>query len=145
MLCADENVLGASGRTLLDTINHVLDFSKVNKKVKTKSKISRKKNGNKRLSFQDNGNLDGELNGNAESSADLCVLSEEVVESVWAGRNHNSGSKHSAEQAEVPVTVVLDIEKRANWNFDIDAGGESPMMFVREFFVDLLQLGDGFS
>lgn len=78
--------------------------------------------GNKRLSFQDNGNLDGALN-DAESSADLCVLTEEVVESVWAGRNHHPGSKHASLPVESPVTVIFDIEKRTNWNFDIDAGG----------------------
>lgn len=80
--------------------------------------------GSKRLSFQDNGSLDGALD--EESSADLCVITEEVVESVWAGKRlHHPSSKHAPLPAEVPVTVILDIEKRANWNFDIDAGGQS--------------------
>ncbi|KAE9966634.1 hypothetical protein BLS_006882 [Venturia inaequalis] len=113
------NNIGASGRTLRDTIDHVLDYSKVNQMVKTKGKISRKKMGDKRISFHDNGNLDGALN-DAESGVNLCVLTEEVVESVWAGRH--PGSKHASLPVEVRVTVIFDIEKHTSWNFDIDAG-----------------------
>jgi hypothetical protein len=101
-----------------------LDFSKVNKKVKTRTKITRKKNGKRGLSFEGNGNMDGHPEDGVDSSADLCILSEEVVESVWAGRNHKPNPRHSISIEEIPVTVVLNIEKRSNWGFDIDAGGE---------------------
>ncbi|QDS75808.1 hypothetical protein FKW77_000258 [Venturia effusa] len=101
-----------------DMVNNI-DFSKVNKKVKTKAKMSRKKTGNKRLSFQDNENIVGALN-DTKSSSDLSVLTEEVVESVWVGRA--MFSKHDSQPVELSVSVIVDIEKRANWNFDIDAG-----------------------
>jgi signal transduction histidine kinase len=117
--------INASGRVLLDTINHVLDFSKVNKKVKTKGNSFKRRGGRKaRLSFPDQEGLDN----TAVSTADICVLSEEVVESVWAGRNLTKAAhgKNSRAQSMVstdhPVTVIMDVTCRPNWTFEIDAG-----------------------
>jgi signal transduction histidine kinase len=119
----------SSGRVLLDTINHVLDFSKVNKRVKTKGKVSKSRSGKKaRLSFHDHENLDN----TAENTADICVLSEEVVESVWAGRKMSkvaydtpAGRHKSIVQATANdslVTVIMDIRWRPNWTFEMDPG-----------------------
>ncbi|KAF2430869.1 hypothetical protein EJ08DRAFT_588418 [Tothia fuscella] len=121
----------SSGRVLLDTINHVLDFSKVNRKVKTtQGKVSRTRKGQKpRLSFHDHENLDN----TAEPHADICVLSEEVVESVWAGRNlskvaydtPNGGRKSNRQSmavGEPAVTVVMDVKWEPNWTYEVDAG-----------------------
>jgi len=122
----------ASGRVLLDTINHVLDFSKVNRKSKNKGRGSRRKKGNKpKLSFDDHESLDS----TAEDTADICVLSEEVVESIYAGRNVNklaldasaARGKSTRPQSiigssEPPVTIIVDIAWRPNWTFEVDAG-----------------------
>ncbi|KAF2493134.1 hypothetical protein BU16DRAFT_512860 [Lophium mytilinum] len=123
--------INASGRVLLDTINHVLDFSKVNKKVKGRGKVSKRRTGKKqRLSFQDHENLDN----TAEDNADMCILSEEVVESVWAGRNMSkllyptpASHQRSRPQSmigapETPVTIIMDIRWQPNWTFEMDAG-----------------------
>lgn len=124
------NNISASGRVLLDTINHVLDFSKVNKKVKEKGKNSRRRLG-KRTKSKDPDNLDPSI----EEAADVCVLSEEVIESVYAGRtmirqtyDAGTGRQKSSRPTsiigapEAPVTIIMDIGWRPNWNFEIDAG-----------------------
>jgi signal transduction histidine kinase len=119
------NNINSSGRVLLDTINHVLDFSKVNKMVKSKGKVSKAKKG-KKLSH-------GRLDNTADDAADMCVLSEEVVESVWAGRHlsklaydisdgRQKSRPKSIVSIENPVTVIMDIRWRPGWTFEIDAG-----------------------
>lgn len=120
--------INASGRVLLDTINHVLDFSKVNRRVKDKGRLGKRKTGKKlRPPRQDQ--------GIAEDVADICLVSEEVVESVYAGRKLSklaydasagrqrySRSQTTIEAPEQPVTVIMDIGWRPNWNFEIDSG-----------------------
>ncbi|EKG12310.1 GAF domain-containing protein [Macrophomina phaseolina MS6] len=76
------------GKTLLDTIDHVLDFSKVNTFNKTPSKAS-SKNG------QDAINLTGRPGDRSctepaslVADVDLAMLTEEVVEAVFAGQVH---------------------------------------------------------
>jgi signal transduction histidine kinase len=123
--------INASGRVLLDTINHVLDFSKVNKKVKGRGKVlKRRSNKEKRLSFRDYDHLDN----TADDTADVCILSEEVMESVWAGRNmskllygtpssqQKSPPQSMATPPEDPVTVIMDITWQPSWTSEMDAG-----------------------
>jgi signal transduction histidine kinase len=120
----------SSGRVLLDTINHVLDFSKVNKKQKMKSNAPSSKNGKKdRASLNDHGPLDNTV----DPTADICVLTEEVVESVWVGRNLTTqayanhvisqNAKTQPSTVDSPVTVIMDVSWRPNWRFEVDAGG----------------------
>jgi signal transduction histidine kinase len=132
------NNISASGRVLLDTINHVLDFSKVNKKVKQKGKSSRRKLGKRAKSVtKDQETTDA----SHEEVADLCVLSEEIVESVYVGRTMNkltydagSGRQRSSRPQSMigapdqPVTIIMDISWRANWNFAMDAGAWSRIL-----------------
>jgi len=68
----------ASGKVLLDTINHVLDFSKVNRKTKNKKRMPKRKlkKFGRRESMDEGG----------EEKADICILSEEVIESIYAGQ-----------------------------------------------------------
>jgi signal transduction histidine kinase len=113
----------ASGKVLLDTINHVLDFSKVNRKTKNRKRMAKRrlpKKGGRRHSIDES----------TEEKADVCLLSEEVIESIYAGasigkkafdsmghRQHKvSGTK------EPPITIIVDIAWRSNWTFEIDAG-----------------------
>jgi signal transduction histidine kinase len=112
----------ASGKVLLDTINHVLDFSKVNRKSKNKRRVPkrRRQKFGRRESVDDGG----------EEKADICVLSEEVIESIYAGQSISkkalglSGHRRqiSAGHFDQPVTVIVDIQWRPNWTFEIDAG-----------------------
>lgn len=122
--------INASGRVLLDTINHVLEFSKVNKRFKEKNKGSNKRNGKKksRIVFEEHDNLDN----TTDDSADICLLSEEVIESVWVGRNLTklaydkpilpSATRNHSVGAETPITIIMDVQARSNWTFEADPG-----------------------
>jgi signal transduction histidine kinase len=120
----------SSGKVLLDTINHVLDFSKVNQTLKRKSKVPKRKN-DKKEGFSSNGHEP--LDNTVDPTADVCVLTEEVVESVWVGRNLTKQaydnpairqkSKPQSSIEDSPVTVILDVNWRSDWTFEIDAGG----------------------
>lgn len=129
--------ISASGRVLLDTINHVLDFSKVNKKVKEKGKIRRKLGKRTKSSVS---NQEGSDTA-SDDTADVCVLSEEVIESVYAGRKmtkstYDSGFARKTSSRpqsiigvpEPPVTIIMDISCRTNWNFEMDAGAWSRIL-----------------
>lgn len=110
----------ASGKVLLDTINHVLDFSKVNRKVKNKKMPRKKSKKGRRQSVDDS----------AEEKADICLLSEEVIESIYAGRSVGKKAfdsmghrrQQSKEDKELPVTIIVDIQWRHNWTYEVDAG-----------------------
>ncbi|CZR54524.1 uncharacterized protein PAC_04408 [Phialocephala subalpina] len=112
----------ASGKVLLDTINHVLDFSKVNRRTKNKKRLPKKRRQKlgRRESVDDGG----------EEKADICILSEEVIESIYAGQSVSkkalglAGHRRHASvgSSEPPVTVIVDIHYRPNWTFEIDAG-----------------------
>lgn len=112
----------ASGKVLLDTINHVLDFSKVNRRTKNKRRMPKKRRQKlgRRESVDDNG----------EEKADICILSEEVIESIYAGQSVSkkalglAGHRRHASvgSSDPPVTVIVDVQHRPNWTFEIDAG-----------------------
>lgn len=121
--------INASGRVLLDTIDHVLDFSKVNKRVKEKGRRSKRRTGKKgKPAPLSRTNSEDAM----EDAVDMCVLSEEVVESVYAGRKLSYDGPASRQQSsrpqsmigvpEPPVTIIMDIGWRPNWNFEMDAG-----------------------
>lgn len=109
----------ASGKVLLDTINHVLDFSKVNRRSKKKRSPKRRL---KKLDRR------GSVDGEGEEKADVCVLSEEVIESVYAGQKISKkafGSTNNHRHSSVGqslVTVIVDIRYRPNWTYEIDSG-----------------------
>lgn len=118
----------ASGKVLLDTINHVLDFSKVNKRTKD----HRRKLGRRTEKRQKKSSNDGDINmEDRDDLADVCILSEEVVESIYAGRKIRKvalaerGAKEKLSTVlsrEFPVTVILDMQWFPNWTFEVDAG-----------------------
>lgn len=112
----------ASGKVLLDTINHVLDFSKVNRKTKNKKRMPKRKL--KKLGRRES------VDEGGEEKADICILSEEVIESIYAGQGVSKKAlglaghrRHpSVGSSESPITVIVDIQWRPNWTFEIDAG-----------------------
>jgi signal transduction histidine kinase len=114
----------SSGKVLLDTINHILDFSKVNRKVKQRSKIPKSKNGKKEIVPL---NAHESLDNTIDPTADLCVLAEEVVESVWVGRNYENpivrqNSITQSTTVNSSVTVIMDVSWQPTWTFEVDAG-----------------------
>jgi hypothetical protein len=118
------NNIHASGKVLLDTINHVLDFSKVNRKSRSKGRFIKK--GKRSRKVRERANSD---DNSVDDRSNVCVLSEEVIESIYAGhrvKKHAFGSntdRHlSMVSMDAPVAIIVDIAWRANWLFDIDTG-----------------------
>lgn len=106
-----------SGSTLLDTINHVLDYSKIN-------------------SFEKSGNKGG-ISNELYKFSNIALLCEEVINGMiaaseyqhtqFAGTSKRPGIARITdphvqyEPHERPVEVILDIEFR-EWNFRIQPG-----------------------
>lgn len=114
----------ASGKVLLDTINHVLDFSKVNRKTKDRKRMPKRKSpkkGGRRQSVDATADVEKE---------DICILSEEVIESIYAGRSigkkafdsMGNRQRNVSISKDSPITIIVDINWRPNWTFEIDAG-----------------------
>ena len=116
--------INASGKVLLDTINHVLDFSKVNRKTNKNSRFSKRMAKRSKKAKTKN-----DTTGKAEDDLpNICQFSEEVIESVYAGhriKKHAFGS-HSERDltvaSEAPVSIIVDIAWRPDWTFDLDSG-----------------------
>ena len=109
----------------------------MNKRVKTKSTLSRRRNGKKqRLSFQEDGkNLDNVT----KDTADVSILSEEVCNSVFIGRNMRhattDGSPVSMKSDDFPITIIMDIQWQPSWTVEMDAGAFRRIilnLFVRQ-------------
>lgn len=110
------------GRTLLDTINHLLDFSKINNFTRNKSK--RQKESETRQA--DILSLD--------STVHLPTITEEALETVFAGyassaiahedSNMGQKSKHIVMTQQPDVKVIVDIEAKdhANWLLCTEGG-----------------------
>ncbi|KAG9564362.1 hypothetical protein KCU71_g6019, partial [Aureobasidium melanogenum] len=110
------------GRTLLDTINHLLDFSKINNFTRNKSK--RQKDSETRQA--DILSLD--------STVHLPTITEEALETVFAGyassASHHEESnashipKHTVMTRDRDVKLIVDIEAKdhANWLLCTEGG-----------------------
>ncbi|KAI4847792.1 hypothetical protein E4T44_04313 [Aureobasidium sp. EXF-8845] len=96
------------GRTLLDTINHLLDFSKINNFTRNKSK--RQKNSETRRA--DMLSLD--------STVHLPTITEEALETVFAGYTSSVHSREDSDSSQASknttpkrnVEVIVDIEAK---------------------------------
>lgn len=118
------------GRTLLDTMNHLLDHAKINNLSKSKRASS--------YSSPERGGVHGPLG--LVSNFDLSKLVEEVVESVYTGYQYQKrlsanfkegtstesapaiGLNGSQVSAEHIISVILDIAARPNWIMTSEAG-----------------------
>jgi signal transduction histidine kinase len=108
------------GRTLLDTINHLLDFSKINNFTRNKSK--RQKQSESRQA--DMLSLD--------STVHLPTITEEALETVFAGHsssassreeaNPTQSSKDSAPKRNVEVVVDIEAKDHENWLLCTEGG-----------------------
>lgn len=85
------------GKTLLDTMEHVLDYAKINHLSKKVSKRKIRKNGSARLEQIDAGVYN---TSSLEDDVDIAKIVEEVVEAVHAGQTFRySESSHSEESS----------------------------------------------
>jgi len=132
------------GRTLLDTIQHVLDFTKINTFVRSdRIRRSKPESGGRRTGAQGSG---------LTIDVDLSFLAEDVIDSMFAGHEFHGQSSlvvadgatslHSEakrrrgttgpddgdavsnrpELAKERVEVVVDIGWRPNWTFNTQSG-----------------------
>jgi two-component sensor histidine kinase len=107
----------------MQTIDHVLDFAKITRKVKERS--TRIKPG-RRLRNDYKGGKSRDTTKN--EIQDLRALTEEVIDSVYAGRR-SWKTKETIIQADInsfvpnvaPI-IIMDIAWLESWRFDIDDG-----------------------
>lgn len=119
------NTVKLAGSALLDTINAILDFTKINSYSKDdqsqpKATLQRSHSGDDR---------DEEL-----ANADLAVLTENVVNTIVAGQQYRAKSKANSstgmpqtpqltqEPPDNSVQVILSIIHRSNWHTNIHSG-----------------------
>ncbi|KAF2141622.1 uncharacterized protein K452DRAFT_358747 [Aplosporella prunicola CBS 121167] len=141
------NSIETCGKTLLDTVDHILDFAKINKLARFRPRDSKRRTvgGHARtLSFES-------ANNNLRSSdlhirsVDLSLLVEEVIEATMAGQSYKlvpqvymasgahkrsqdwlySGGQNpemDADEGRKQVYIALDVSRRQNWDF-VTRGG----------------------
>jgi signal transduction histidine kinase len=129
-----------SGRTLLDTIDHVLDYSKINNSAKPKLHRRDRRTRHRRLPNSQRDMVPQVLTDNP---VDLALSIEEVVETVFAGLSYkvmsiqtdqqnadtsingrpNESSPHNhGENDRKNIWVSLDISRRPSWDFHVPSG-----------------------
>ncbi|KAF2130565.1 hypothetical protein P153DRAFT_395962 [Dothidotthia symphoricarpi CBS 119687] len=114
------------GKTLLETINHVLDFAKINNLTRGSAKRQKKRShGAKQMISPGQGHTNDIMT--LINDVDMSVLTEDVVESVFAGYTY---AKTSAQAYDAipsksnvpPISLVLDINRSDNYVFRTQPG-----------------------
>jgi len=110
------DMIESCGNTLLDTMNHLLDFAKINNLTRNQSKHDK---------IADAHSDRGELS--VSSSADVSNLVQEVVESVYLGHISKYGASSTSTEVTLAgqdhsVLVTMNIESRKNWTFNVQVG-----------------------
>ncbi|KAJ5416361.1 CheY-like superfamily [Penicillium cf. griseofulvum] len=140
------HTIESCGRTLLDTINHLLDFSKINNfRKESKNAIHKRKSPSRRHKNTDpsphslkpsrRARHSGMISLKADIQLDAVL--EEVMESVFAGYSFYESSQRSMaidnpdhmapellglSHQESPVSIILDIDEAAEWRFSTQIG-----------------------
>ena len=104
-----------AGRTLLDTVDHILDYSKISNLTRGQKK-DRAKVDSQRHQVTDDVRNDGLV------SVDLARLTEEVVESAISAHRHSRRPLDVDPDTRHAVSVTLDIEKRESWTTAMNPG-----------------------
>lgn len=107
-----------AGNTLLDTINHILDFAKINS-FTDKQRKARVRNDVSRSATFKTADM-GEVG--VTGSVDLAVLTESVADTVVKAYQFQALSKQGASGAEDPVHFLLDIDVRPSWRLNLSPG-----------------------
>lgn len=118
------DTIDSCGKTLPDTINHVLDFSKVNRKLKgrhTKRSVRVMADSRARHTQAESDAV------RDDESQNISLLTEEVIESVSAGssfgaRLQTASRPNSTSEGESQVSIIVDEDSRTNHLFEIDGG-----------------------
>jgi hypothetical protein len=97
-----------AGRTLLDTVDHILDYSKISNLTRGQ-KRERAKVDSLRHHVTD------DIHSSGLGSVDLARLTEEVVESAISAYRHSRPPQDVGPSTRHAVSVTLDIEKRDSW------------------------------
>lgn len=116
------DTINECGKALLDTINHVLDFSKMNKKSQDEAKKSKKGSGKRSNETHSERRIN---TVQAVDVEDICILTEGIIDTLYAG--HDKSRRHSSLSAapnsrekpvflalEQPVIVIIDVAWRSN-------------------------------
>lgn len=136
------HTIEACGRTLLDTINNLLDFTFIDKYQKRRSPFGARQRATQRRSLETGREADGSRGEKPSySHVELDQVLEEVTECVFAGYsfyNHpqtpppaltdsfsraagDASSKRTGPEAN-RVTIIFDIDNDAKWSFYTHAG-----------------------
>ncbi|KAF2036531.1 sensor histidine kinase-like protein/response regulator [Setomelanomma holmii] len=114
------------GKTLLETINHVLDFAKINNLTRGASKRQKK-----RTKSSNHMIVPGQAHTNdimtLINDVDMAVLTEDVVESVFAGYTYQRTSAQSydvypQDSEKLAISVILDVNRSENYIFRTQPG-----------------------
>ncbi|KAI5208588.1 hypothetical protein E4T39_01362 [Aureobasidium subglaciale] len=116
--------ISMAGKTLLDTINNILDFTKINSFTDLERKDRKDKDASRNSGFKtaDMGEV------GVTSAVDLAVLTENVVDTTVTAKSFQSSKAKQEDEDEFApkppkqVAVVLNITPRANWNLSISPG-----------------------
>lgn len=138
------NIIETSGKTLVDTINHLLDYSKINSFIEN-DRADKKDSVLGKVNAQPGERSEQGKTRSQTLPVELDCLVEEVVESVLAGYSHERMSaqrslrddldytKYKDAIAQRPATghadpsqervqIFLDIEKSTSWRFNTHPG-----------------------
>ena len=114
------------GKTLLETINHVLDFAKINNLTRGTSKKSKKRTQSAKHVISPGQSHTNDIM-TLINDVDMSVLAEDVVESVFAGHVYQKVSAQtyelsSCKKEALPMTLILDINESENYVFRTQPG-----------------------
>ena len=88
--------MSSCGRTLLDTINHILDYSKINSFERTWRNVRKPGHKHKALASRRLANKDAPPMMSIYATIDVAAIVEEVVEGVYAGQIYQDISSTDA-------------------------------------------------
>ncbi|KAF2110676.1 hypothetical protein BDV96DRAFT_603753 [Lophiotrema nucula] len=111
------------GKTLLDTINHVLDFAKINNLTQGSKRRKKRSQSAKHVISPGQGHMNDIMT--LESDVDMSVLTEEVLETVFAGHNFQRTATQQLEEKESgtpPISVIVDVNKSDHYIFRTQPG-----------------------
>ena len=97
-----------AGRTLLDTVDHILDYSKISNLTRGQKRDRAKVDS---LRHQ----ITSDVHTNGLVSVDLARLTEEVVEGAISAHRHSRQLSDVSPENHHAVSVTLDVEKRDSW------------------------------
>jgi signal transduction histidine kinase len=116
--------ISMAGKTLLDTINNILDFTKINSFTDAERKDRKETDAGRSSGFKtaDMGEV------GVSSAVDLAILTENVVDTTVTAKSFQSSKAQQEDEDELAakdaskVAVILNIAKRSNWNLTISPG-----------------------